>query len=1389
MKQHYIPFLFLLLISVHSYGQNTNFIFEHLTSEQGLSQNDVNAIVQDKNGFMWFGTHDGLNKYDGYHFQVFKSNPNDSSTISSNLVFALEEDSRGYLWVGTTGAGLNVLDISTEKFKRFYHTPGSEQGLSNNFITQVLVSSKNEVWIATQNGLNLIRNSSLESPSFEKFLVGTGKNIPIQTVYEDRNNTIWFGTNSGLYYVSTKERGYTVKQHPGFLNKMVRSLGENSKGQLLVNAGNSIYILVGGEIYPTVNGNFLSMTSDGKGNVWCGSSQGIQLLQEEDNLPFLTQKEKFTVHVEDPGSINKNNVRCIYLGNAGIIWIGTNGGGVNKINLEKKAFRVYRKNSKEGSVSYDKIRSIFEDSNNAVWIGTQDGGLNVDWDKSKGEKYQSFTHYSDDIQSIFSIEETTQPDNRIIWLGSEDKALTRVTFDEKGKAVVDLDFGAKHGVYGAVFDIHSDPNGVIWVGTYHQGLYRLTPQPEGDYIVDQFTEKEGLSIPMIRSLLQDKQGNLWVGTGKGLNLIRYPQLYKSKPEIEVYRNIPGDSTSLSFDYILDMYQTMEGQVYIGTFGGGLNKVIMDGNGNLTFKSFKEEDGLSNNVIKGILEDNDGFLWISTNKGLNKFDPFEGSFKSYGVTDGLQSNEFSELAAFKRHDGEMLFGGVNGFNAFYPHEIKDNPYKPKVVITNFQIFNKSVPLTQEFNGRVILPKAIYTSKQIDLKYCENSFTFEFAALHYAAPSENQYRYKLEGFDTKWIETSAERRFASYTNIGHGEYTMKVQAANNDGLWNDQEIASINLVISPPFWLTWWAYLLYVIAAVLVLIGVRKYTLIGITKKHEMEVEHLTHEKTEELHQLKLRFFTNISHEFRTPLTLILGPLEQLMKSGVQFSESERSRMYTLMQKNARLLLKLINQLMDFRKIDQNIMKLYLSDHDVSDFVKELSEPFYLIGLSKEVEFDVRLQEAIHGLLDTDKVEKILYNLLSNAFKFTPKGGKVILSVTKSTGKEWVGEGAVKIEVVDTGVGIPSDRVAKVFDRFFQADEKYGRYGGTGIGLSYTKSLVEIHHGKIAFDSREGKGTTFTVILPLKRQAYRDDENVVMNLETGFDILPERWIDVDLEKDFTEKSPEPELKSRHKQLLKVLIVDDHAEIRELIRAAFFRHYDVTEAINGEQGLALTEKVDPDLIITDVMMPIMDGVEFCKRLKTNFKTSHIPVLMLTARNTLEGELEGLKHGADVYLTKPFDLEKLLLMVNNLLKSREAMRQRFTNEVLLQPSEITVNSTDNSFLTQAMEVVEANMDNPEFTVEEFVKEMGMSRSKLHLKMKALTDQSASEFIRTVRLKRAVQLMGKSDTSVKEIMYQTGFNTASYFSKCFKKQFGMSPTDYLNQEKTPTEENPMDIE
>ncbi|GAB3665256.1 two-component regulator propeller domain-containing protein [Echinicola sediminis] len=1369
-----IQLLMFLLVFSPAWGQYQNISFSHLTTEQGLSQNDVNAIAQDKNGFMWFGTHDGLNKYDGYSFKVFQANPGDSTALSSNLIFALAEDPRGYLWVGTTGGGVNRLDLTTEKFKRILHQEGNPASLSNNHVTTILVAKDSSVWVGTQAGLNHIHCEQGKDAKITKFLDSKDSAATINSLYEDKNGTVWIGTNKGLFMVAGTRNNINIIPIAGMERAIIRAFGETSKGRLLVNANNTLYCREGEQFRSLFQGTFLSIVPDGRGAVWASSSEGVFLYIEKKEYPYLEEANHFTVHVEDPESINKNNVRCLYRGNSGIVWAGTNGGGVNKINLEKKGFRVYRKNIHPGSISYDKVRAIFEDSENTLWVGTEGGGLNVDWDNNQGEKYESFTHYRDQLKSVFSIAETISENDRIIWLGSQELNLSRVVFKSNGEQQIELGFGSKYGVGSGVFALLSDQKGNLWAGSYHQGLFRMIRQSDGTYQVSQFTTENGLSINMVRSLMQDQQGNLWIGTGKGLNKISASELYAEKPSIDVYRNDPKDSTTISYDYILAMHESTDGDLWIGTFGGGLNKLVYQRDGSLKFKSFKEKQGLSNNVIKGILEDNDGYLWISTNKGLNKFDPHSEQFKSYDVTDGLQSNEFSELASLKRHDGEMLFGGVNGFNAFYPSQIKDNPYRPKVAITDFQIFNKSVAIGAEFNKRVILEKAIYESDQIDLKHWENNFSFEFAALHFAAPSKNRYRYKLEGFDQKWTETGSGRRFASYTNIGHGNYVFKVQAANNDGLWNDQDLATIRIVIAPPFWLTWWAYIIYVLMIGLLLYVVRKYTLIGITQKHQLEMEHLTREKTEEIHQMKLRFFTNISHEFRTPLTLILGPLEQLLKSGNEYGLPDRKRMYVLMQKNARLLLKLINQLMDFRKIDQGKMKLYLTEENIPSFVHELAEPFQLIATSKEIDFKITSERAIHGLLDKDKVEKILYNLLSNAFKFTPKGGSIFMSVKEE--KEVQGDW-VRIEVKDTGVGIPDDRVGKVFERFFQANEKSAAFIGTGIGLSYTKSLVEMHQGEISFTSKEGRGTTFVVKLPLSKKAYSDAEHILMDSETGFDLLPERWVDVDLEKDFMEESSHSDHEKGRKMPLKVLIVDDNAEIREFIKSAFYKHFNVVEAINGEQGLAITEKENPDLIITDVMMPVMDGVEFCEKLKSNIKTSHIPVLMLTAKNTHESELEGLQHGADFYLTKPFEIEKLLLSVNNLLKGREALRKRFTNEVLLQPSEITVNSTDNSFLSQAMEVVEDNMDNPDFTVEEFVREMGMSRSKLHLKMKSLTDQSASEFIRTVRLKRAVQLMEQSDISVKEIMYQTGFNTASYFSKCFKKQFGMSPTDYLNKE------------
>jgi len=774
--------------------------------------------------------------------------------------------------------------------------------------------------------------------------------------------------------------------------------------------------------------------------------------------------------------------------------------------------------------------------------------------------------------------------------------------------------------------------------------------------------------------------------------------------------------------------------------------------------------------------------LSTNKGLSRFNPSKEVFINYDVNDGLQSNEFSELSALKRSNGEMLFGGINGFTAFFPDEIVSNKVKAETVFTNFSIFNKPIGIGETINGRVLLDKSINSIDEIHLKYDENSFSVEFAALHYAASRKNKYAYKLEGFNNDWLYTTSENRFATYTNLEPGDYSLKVKASNNDGVWDETPL-KLKIVVIPPIWKTEAAKAFYLLIILGLLFAFRRFTIIKTTKKYELELEHFEKEKHEEINRLKLEFFTNISHEFRTPLTLIKGPLEFLQKKGVDMSQKEVNEQYQLMHKNTDYLLKLVNQLIDFRKMDKGKMELAVGENDVVDFVKEIGEPFQFLSLKKSIDFKIESsKEHIKSWFDSDALGKIINNLLSNAFKFTPENGEISVKVFEGESFEIpekldieiYHEDYIIIQVRDSGPGIPEHRIKHIFERFYSEVGKSVVSKGTGIGLSFTKNLVELHRGSIGVLSDPSFGTSFFVCLPKNKSAFEDNSDVTFlegaEQDTFISQIDANTHAISVMDDMVDES----LSRSRSKLPVLLIVDDNPDIRSFIKKGLGDKYYVYEAENGEIAFELTKKVIPNIIITDLMMPVMDGIEFCEKVKTTQEISHIPVVMLTAKTSQEWEMEGLRTGADSYIRKPFDMELLELKISNILKQRGELRKRFNRDTTLQPNEIAVTSADETFLQKAIEIVEKHMMNSDFSVEMLVKEMSISRSNLYLKIKELTGLSSSEFIRNIRLKRAVQLLEKSDLSVKEIMYMTGFNTASYFSKCFKKQFGVIPSKYI---------------
>ncbi|MEM6964261.1 MAG: two-component regulator propeller domain-containing protein [Bacteroidota bacterium] len=1368
-------------------------IFEHITSDDGLSENVVNCIFQDSRGFMWFGTNDGLSKYDGNQFTVYKPNFSEKGSISSNLIFAITEDLEGNLWIGTTGSGLCKFDAKTEVFTAYKSDPNDPRSLTSDYINKLFTDSKGRIWIGSARGLNVFDPSAEETVFYDYSIAF--KNNFISAVREDKKGNIWVASRKGLY------RSFDVKSLDKFqFGPQPMDVNDNADPILLfeIDEYDRKVVLRGRDLFyqnkdnenaysligQAVEGRAIIIDLDNK--IWLGSDLGLFCYEKENNAP-LPQLAKHYVHDNmDSRSLSKNLVNSLYQDRGGIIWVGVNGGGLNKFNPNRKAFS-HISNLSENEKSSQKIRAILEDSKGTLWVGTEGDGLF--WrEKSADNDFQNSFNNIRVPNRPFALEEVTLNDKKWLFVGAEvAPVLSRVAIDDApNKQLEPIAKGIN-----SVFSILQDKDNNIWVGTYNGGLWRWTPSADGERfekIRFENDPKDSLSISnnIIRKIVQDSRGNIWLGTGDGLNKISANQTGLDQIKFEVYKNVLGDNKSLSHNYILDIFESTTGEIWVGTFGGGLNRMIYSSSDTAPyFENFTEEDGLSNNTIKSILEDPDGNLWLSSNRGLTKFNPKDKSIFNFNLKDGLQANEFSEEAAFYRNNGEMIFGGANGFNIFNPTKIEINDYEPVVHFTQLNVLNEAIQPLEKYNGRIILDEALSYKKQIKLNYNENNFSVAFAALDFLASDQITYKYMLDGYDEDWKISSARNPLATYTNLPHGKYTLMVKSTNSDGIWNDKT-TELGIVIKPPIWLTWYAYLFYALSGFGILWFFRRYELIGIQEKNDLKVAQLEREKREEIHDLKLRFFTNISHEFRTPLTLIIAPLENLIKAGSQLSAGKINEQYHLMYKNSKYLLRLVDQLLDFRKLDQGKLNLEARQGNIVEFIKEATQPFEFIASKQNVRFSVESDDdAIYLWFDPDVVEKILYNLLSNAFKNTPADGEVVvkLSLVEDGQGSFTNKNKLKnyfqMEVIDSGKGISSTIKKKIFERFYKEGEDKFSQDGAGIGLSFTKSLVKRHYGEISVKSKRGEGANFIVRLPLSKNVFAKGEtfnNKITSHHFSTDPLeyfsPEKPTTLpEIEADITTDEPSAELPL-------LLFVDDNSDIRKFIKSGFENDFRIILAENGVKGLEMAKSSIPDIIISDIMMPEMDGIEMCKALKTSVGTSHIPIVLLTAKTTSESEIEGLETGADAYVKKPFKLNILKQQILNIHSQREVLKSRFRKEVILQPKEITVTTVDEEFLQRAVDLVEEHMSDAEYNVEALVKDMYISRSKLYLKIKALTGYSTSEFIRTIRLKRAVQLLEQSDYTIKEIMFMTGFNTASYFSKCFKKLYGIVPSEYVRSKK-----------
>ncbi len=1357
--------------------------FRQLTIADGLPQNAVHAILQDRRGFMWFGTKDGLSRYDGYSFLVHRHDAFDSTSISGNHVTALFEDSRGVLWAGTQEGVLNRFDRDREAFRRYPASPSYG-------ITSIGEDGEGGLWIGTE-GAGLVRLPIEEidkpEPRFEQFVHDPENprslsNDEVYTILIDARGVLWAGTENGLNRMDEPGRSDTgfvrYTRHPtapdGLLDDQVWALHEDRAGQLWIGAISGLSLLDVGRQrithyphrYQTFRygwGQAVQVLEDRNGDIWMSTKSEL--------MRFDPKREVYTYFRYDPlnpTGINSDLPTALHQDRSGLLWVGTNGYGINIHDPRANRFGLFRRpEGRTYRYSGFSIYSLFEDSSGLVWIGA---GVLYRWNRETG----AFTSYETDSNRPNDFGNTG------VWSILEDPPgyLWAGTFQglyhyeiETGRArqyVHDPDDSEglpEREVYG----VHKAPDGSIWVVTENY-LSKMIDGSAGRFTRFRVKERPTEGTWTFPSTHQDAQGVFWLASNDGL--IRFD------PRTQALRTFRSDSRqpeSLSHNVVRSICpdpSKPDTYLWIGTAGGGLNRFNTKTE---TFQHFREKDGLPNSVVYGILADEAGSLWMSTNKGLSRFDPVTLRFRNFDENDGLQSNEFNSGAYFKSTRGELFFGGIHGFNYFVPDEIEDNPNVPEIVITGFKRLNRYESVR---DSATVLRKAVSETDTLRLSYRDNVVTFEFAALDFAAPSKNRYAYRMEGYNESWIEAGSIRS-ATYTNLPPGTYTFRVKGSNNDGVWNE-EGTSLTVVVAPPWWRTWWAYLVYGVLILVVLVGMRRYEMGRIRLKNLMEIERVEAEKLRELDRSKSRFFANVSHEFRTPLTLTLGPLEDL-RSGLYGTMSpEMTEQVDLARRNAGRVLDLINQILDVARLESGRTPLRARRLDLGRFVKDLSQTFVPLAERKAMSFHVKVPAGpLVVYADSEHLEKALANLLSNALKFTPDGGTVRVTADRT------GDTA-RVTVRDSGPGIPAEDLPLLFDRFHRVNESSTlAQPGTGIGLALAKELVDLHGGKLSAESEVGFGSTFTLTLRLGR-AHLTPQQIVE------DDAVEPWMPhpaaVLAHEDAAGPAEEVAPAWVDEDVTTVLVVEDNAEVRAYIRRHLQSAYRVVEAADGEEGLLKARANPPDLVLSDVMMPGMDGYALCRALKSDPETDFVPVVLLTAKATPEDRLEGLQGLADDYLTKPFDVSELKARIGNLISLRRRLRERYGNEgkgtvagrsepsLALHPVAVDVSSTDAQFLERVRGVIDAHLGDDTFSVEGLAQAVGVSRGHLHRQLTSLLNQPPSDVIRTMRLERAAQLLEARAGTVSEIAYAVGFKSVAHFSNAFDRQYGCRPTAFQVQ-------------
>ncbi len=1362
MKKHAI-IIFLIFQCLLIESQTLR--FKKITSNEGLSQSEIYSFLKDKHGFMWIGTLDGLNRYDGYKITKYNVGLNEFSSISNNTVHSLAEDAKGRIWIGTDD-GLNVLNTENQKIFKL-NLPVT----SNSFIKIFhLFVDKEMLWISTNQGLFLADITSEEFDNIEKntfkFERFGNKNIENDYFYRTLrlSNGIYCCAlpNSILtfHFDKSKKKCVPIQLCPEFSEIGASHIIEDNYSHLwfsninIPESGLYRFNIETSELnHFTVSNSALTsnrisaFSSDTSGNLWLGTiNNGLIRIKAHNTSSKSFLVDVFKNNIFDPKSINSNLIYSLYASHDNQLWIGTIGSGVNFINLKQKSFNHYLVPpfDNEKSVHSNFIRSVFLDNNNHLWIGTHNNGL-FQVNRQTGQ----FKKIGFDTQIIFHIE----------WFNSNTLFISTST----GTYLVSIEgkITPVGDINRACFYSFKVSPEIVFVGGI-LGLYRLEFNKNKVIRTDRYDSRYSkilISYDNCRILHHDKLRNqLWVGTeGGGLNIITL------NPEFKPVKNTvyKKENKTVSSNYIRSICQSDENTIWIGTHLGLNRCTYINNSESIDFKGYFVADGLPNNMIQSIITDKKKVLWIGSNSGLTRFDVDNSKMTTFTAADGLQSNEFSEHTSFRSQDGELFFGGINGVNSFFPENIISNNLNPQVTLTDFYLFNEKITPQTIIKGRVLLENPVFMTDKIKLKSKENNFRIDFSSMNFLAPQKIKYAYRLEGYDKKWNITESGSHTATYTNLRHGTYTFRVKATNDDGDWSNNE-RNIIIHIATPFYLTWYAFLFYVIAVGSIIFYFTRYSMIKIATKQQiiMDAEH--NQRLHELDMIRTRFFINISHDLRTPLTLIAGPLEQILKN-TEYPKSIRNQL-GMVYRNATKLKYLIEQLLDFRKVEVGKLEATYRKVELNQFVKEEVDHFDFILKDKGLDllYDFK-KDIIPTSIDTEKTAKIVFNLLSNAIKYTKQGYIEVGVDTCEMGNP--AKTYTIIRVKDTGIGIEPDKLTRIFDRFFN-DSQSVTDSSYGIGLSHCKDLIDVMKGEITVTSHPGNGSTFTVYLPV------ENETVTPSAEN----IPVRNKPVISENSSEDAEPDADNKNHIYQT--VLIAEDNPEMREYIRSCLSVHFNILEVENGVEGFEMAKKKMPDLIVSDYVMPLMNGIEFCEKIKTTLETSHIPVILLTARTDNEIKFKGLETGADDYISKPFDSDYLLVKIKSLIKNRDSLRLLFQNNLVFEPSKVTVTPTDEKFLKNLVAEIEKGIPDSDYTVDSLEKAMAMSHAKFYNKIKNLTGLSGKELLQDFRLKRAAQIITENDVSVADVCYMVGFSDPKYFSSCFKQKFGVTPTEYRTNSK-----------